>query len=86
MATIPDEVAAILRRLSPDQQRHALDFARLLERRAASAALPMTPPPGKPLSMLAAFQPSVTPDLVDELERAIEEGCEGIEPDDELSV
>ena len=80
MATVPEEIADIANRLSPAQQQQLLNFARMLEqaRVTAKAALP----PGTSFDALRAFHPSIPPAVVDEMERAIQEECEQIAPDD----
>jgi len=75
MATIPEEITDVLNRLPLDKQRRVLDFARSLE-------IPQTPPPGKPASDLLNFRPTLSPEDIELMRRAIEEDCETIEPDE----
>jgi hypothetical protein len=83
MATVPEEIQAIVKLLSPDEQRRVLEFARSISRPRGIdlSSLPRsTPPPGTPASALPHF------DLSDEdaeaMERAIMEDCERIFPDE----
>lgn len=81
MATIPEEITAVLNRLPLDKQRQVLDYARTLEQ---SAPAPMSKlPPGKPAGGLLNFRPTLSHADVDAMQRAIEEGCETIETDDD---
>jgi hypothetical protein len=80
MATIPEEVNEILNRLPADKQRQVLDYARSLDV-ANTSSSPL--PPGTPFEVLRAFKPTLSPETVDEMQRAIEEECERIEPDTE---
>jgi hypothetical protein len=79
MATSADELLDVLSRLPADQQRRVLGYARAL----AERSLPIsTPPPGKPASELLKFPPTLTHEEVESMRRAIEEGCETIEPEE----
>jgi hypothetical protein len=80
MATIPEEVTDIVSRLPYDKQQQALDYVRSLEQ---SVSAPMsTLPSGKPASDLLNFRPTLSHEEVEAMRRAIEEGCETIEPDE----
>ncbi len=81
MATIPEEVTEVLNRLPLDKQQQVLDYARIVEQ--ASSAPRSTLPPGTPFKVLRAFKPTMSREAVDEMERAINEECERIEPDDD---
>lgn len=76
MATIPEEIGAIVSSLPPDKQADVLKYVRQLAQPTS------TLPPGTPLKALLAFRPTISPEAVDEMEKAIEEGCERIELDD----
>ena len=78
--------------LQPAQQVQVLEFARELSSRHPSAGLgeesnPSTTeaqseePQGQPGSELLKFAGLFPPEDLDEIERAIEEGCESINPD-----
>jgi len=80
MTTIPEEVTNIVSRLPRDKQQQVLDYVRTLEQ---SAPAPMSKlPPGKPASDLLNFRPTLSHEDVEAMKRAIEEGCETIEPDE----
>lgn len=80
MATVAEELVALVERLAPDQQRRVLDYARDL---AQSAPAPRSVlPPGPPASALLNFRPTMSPEDVEAMRRAIEEDCETIEPDE----
>ncbi len=80
MATIAEELLDIIGKLPTEQQQRLLDYARDLAqpRPAPRSALP----PGKPKEAFLAFQSDLPTEVVDEMERAIEQDCERIEPDD----
>lgn len=80
MATIADEIAEILSRLSAEEQDRVLNYARALERavRASRSRLP----PGTPLTDLAPYFGTISREQADEMERAIEDGCARIELDE----
>jgi len=79
MATIAEEVLDILNRLPPAEQQRVLAYARAQAAQFPSTLLPQ----GKPVTDFLAFRSSLDPETVDEMARAIEEGCERIEPDDD---
>jgi hypothetical protein len=80
MSTIPEEVTNIVNRLPYDKQQQILDYARSLEQ---SVPAPMSPlPPGKPARDLLNFHPMLSHEDVEAMKRAIDEGCETIEPDE----
>jgi hypothetical protein len=81
MATIPEEVTNIVSRLPQDKQQQVLDYVRSVEQ--ALIATPSPLPPGTPFEKLRAFKPTISREAAEEMERAIEEGCETIEPDDD---
>jgi len=83
MATLTEELLDVVGRLPDAQQRLVLDYARAL---TAPSRPPSPPPPSKPASDFLAFRPSMPPEDAEEMRRAIEEGCETIEPDDDLSL
>ena len=77
MATIAEEIGAIVSTLPPDRQQDVLRYIRQLAQATPSL------PPGAPMGNLLRFAGTIPPDVVDEMARAIEEGCETIEPDDD---
>jgi hypothetical protein len=85
MTTLADELLDVVRRLPDEQQRRVLDYALKLE----LGNIPSYPPnratllPGTPASELLKFQPTLTPEEAESMRRAIEEGCEQIEPDED---
>lgn len=79
MATIAEEINTLVGRLSLEKQQLLLQYARQLD---TGNGLP----PPKPINALRDFVTTVPPDIIDEMERIIEEQCERIEPfDDDLS-
>jgi hypothetical protein len=78
MATVPEDIAAILRRLPPAQQQSVLAYARSLEQ-------PSTVPVGAPMSTLLRFAGALPDDIIADMSQAIEAECERIEPGDDLS-
>lgn len=80
MATLTEELVDVVTRLPDEQQRRVLDYARALTAQA------YTLPPGKPANDFLAFRPSMPPEVAEEMRRAIEEDCETIEPDDDVSL
>ena len=77
MATIPEDIAAILDRLPADQQRSVLEYARSLEQSASVT--------GAPISTILRFVGTLPDDVIADMTQAIEAECERIEPDDNLS-
>lgn len=78
MATIAEEVNALLGRMPLDEQRRVLDYARRL---ANTPPFPRTPlPPGSPPDMLLRI--TVAPEVGEAMERALEE-CERIDIDEQ---
>jgi len=67
--SVPDEIAARLRRLPAAQQRQALAYVEVLERAAQGAAL-------------TAFAGSIPPDELAAMAAAIEAGCERVDAAD----
>ncbi|HEX5548302.1 MAG TPA: hypothetical protein VFX24_12895 [Ktedonobacterales bacterium] len=78
MATISDEVNALLERMPPSEQQRVLDYARRL---ANVQPFPHTPlPPGSPPDTLLRI--TVAPEVGEAMERALEE-CERIDIDEQ---
>ena len=79
MVTIPEEICAIVERLSPDYQKRVLEFAQELARTDhILASLPRSIlPPGTPGSVLMRFKLPL--EDVEAMERALED-CEIIYP------
>jgi hypothetical protein len=67
--TVKDEIIEQVDRLAAPQQRKVLDYARLL-----------TAPAGTPGRELMRFVGSIDPADLEAMSRAIQEGCEKIEP------
>jgi hypothetical protein len=67
--TVKDEIIEQVDRLDAPHQRKVLDFARRL-----------TEPTGTPGQNLVRFAGSIDPADLDAMSRAIEEGCEKIDP------
>ncbi len=65
------EVLDTITRLPEAQQLHVLEFARSLQAEA---------PEGEPGTEYLQFAGLFPPEVCDEMERAIEEGCERINP------
>ncbi len=68
---IKQEILKELDRLSPELQRQVLDFTRALGSSASEGV------PGKELLRFAGI---LTPEEAELMERAIEEGCERVDP------
>ncbi len=78
MATVFEELQAVVEQLSPDNQQRVLEFAQDLKQ--ATTSLPKSKlPPGTPGSVLLRF--SLPLEDAEEMERALED-CERIEPDE----
>ncbi len=71
-ADMAAEVAERMHELPESQQRHVLGFVR---------ALQQAEPEGEPGRNLLQFAGLFPPEDCDEIERAVEEGCESINPD-----
>lgn len=67
--SVKDEIIEQVDRLDAPQQRKVLDFARRL-----------TLPPGTPGRHLLPFVGSISPEDLEAMSHAIQEGCEKIEP------
>jgi hypothetical protein len=67
--TVKDEIIEQVDRLAAPHQRKVLDFARRL-----------TEPTGTPVRNLMRFAGCIDPADLDAMSRAIQEGCEKIEP------
>jgi hypothetical protein len=65
--------------LTPTQQHSVADFVVAL-RDGASPIKPL--PPGTPVEVLLALEGLFSPEDLDEIEKAIEEGCEQVEHGD----
>jgi hypothetical protein len=77
MATIPEEVTSLLKRLPPSDQQRVLDYARRL---AGTTRFPRTPlPPGTAPDVLLRI--TVSPEIGEAMERALE-NCERIDADE----
>lgn len=72
LPAIRHDLLEVLERLGDDDQRRVLDFARALGRET---------PRGKPGRGLLRHAGALPPEEVDRMSAAIEEGCEGINPD-----
>ncbi len=73
MADLDRELAACLSRLDPDQRRQVLEYAR---------ALSETPARGVPGTALKRFAGIISAEDAREINAAIEEGCERVDPRD----
>jgi len=71
MAAFERELRERLSLLDPDQQRQVLEYAR---------ALSEEPQRGVPGQALLRFMGSIPADDLRDIARAVEEGCEGIDP------
>lgn len=83
MATVPEEIQAVVKHLSPDEQLWVLEFAQRLSRSRGIdlSSLPRSvPPPGTPASALPHFE--LSDEDAEAMERAIMEDCERIYPDE----
>ena len=69
--SLEKEILDQLDRLSPENQRRVLEFARSL-----------STPRGVTVDQLYAFAGSISPEDLKLMQEAIEEGCEQIEPDE----
>jgi hypothetical protein len=77
MATITEELAALMAQLSPQEQERVLSFARAL---AQPPVYPHTPlPPGTPGSVVAKLR--VSPEAGEAMEKALED-TEQVWPDE----
>ncbi len=72
-AALENEILAQLNKLAPEQQRQVLDFARTLAR---------TELRGVPGGELLRFTGTIPPEDLRAMAKAIEEGCERIDPDE----
>jgi hypothetical protein len=83
-ATLAEERLDLLNTLPVERQQQVLEYARDLAQPRPAPRSPL--PPGKPKEAFLAFHSDLPAEAVDEMERAIEQGCERIEPDaqDEL--
>jgi len=72
MATIAEEILAIINRLPAAEQRRVLDYAQ--EREQSIPTVSATPVSGTPMSNLLRFAGALPPDVVDEMAEAIQ-GC-----------
>lgn len=72
MAALERELRERLSLLAPDQQRQVLEYARALSEEA--------PRRGVPGQSLLRFVGSIPADDLREIGRAVEEGCEGVDP------
>lgn len=80
MATIAEEILAIVKRLPPEEQRRVLDYAQ--EREQSIPTVSALPASGTPMSNLLRFAGALPSDVVDEMAEAIQD-CERIETDDD---
>lgn len=69
---LKNDILDRLDRLPPDLQRRVVDFA---------DALVASEPQGVPGAKLLKFAGTIDPRSLQEMEQAIEEGCEQIDPD-----
>lgn len=81
MATIVEELFTIVQSLPPAEQQRVLDYALEINQHLAAPASQL--PPAKPISEFLAFRSSLDRETVEEMARAIEEGCENVETDNE---
>lgn len=72
-SSLSEQIAEEAARLSPEDQQRALDFVRALE----------TGQPETPADVWRRLAGLFSPEDLDEMERAIEEGCENIDPDEQ---
>ena len=88
MATVSEEINALVERLPVDRQKWVLEYVQRLvqadqDSNRNRVALPKTPlPPGKPSSALLNFRSTLPLEDVEAMERALED-CERIEPDEQ---
>lgn len=82
MASTLEELREVVGRLSAERQRQVLAFARQLAQAPDPLPFPppVAPPPGTPPEVLLRF--SLPKADVEAMQRAIEEDCETIEPDE----
>ena len=74
MSTV-EQIEAQVRQLAPPQQERVLQFARSL------TGNPSALPPGAKLEDLMKFAGTIPREDLEEMQRAIEEGCEQIDHD-----
>lgn len=81
MASIAEEIRTVVKQLSPDYQRHVLEFAQELTKAHPTTFPPISTklPPGTPGKELLRFK--LPPEIAEEMERALED-CERVEPDE----
>ncbi len=82
MATTVEEINALVEQLSPNYQQKVLKLAQeLAQMQQFVKSLPETKlPPGTPGEALLGFKLPL--EEVEAMERAIEEGCERVDPDE----
>ena len=74
-ASVVSEIFARLATLDPDRQGEVLEFIKGLAR-------PL--PPGTPPDALLKFAGSIPDDVLDDMEKAIEEACEQVDPEPDV--
>ena len=83
MATITEELAAVVVQLPLSEQERVLSFARAL---ANPPKFPHTQlPPGTPGHVAALLRIRFDPEVGEAMEKALEE-CERIDPDEQLAL
>lgn len=82
MSTILEKIKILAAKLSPEQQEQVLVLIQELAHKQQEVSSTLKLPPGTPGKALLALKFSLSPEDVDAMEKAIEEDCERIEPDD----
>ena len=72
-SSLPNQIAEEAAQLTPADQQRALDFVRVLA----------TGQQETPADVWRRFAGLFLPEDLDEMERAIDEGCENIDPDEQ---
>ena len=82
MSTVLERIHTLIDLLSPEQQEQVLVLMQELTQKRQEVSSKSKLPPGTSGKALLALKFSLSPEEVDTMEKAIEEGCERIEPDD----
>ena len=82
MLTVLEKIKMLAAKLSPEQQEQALALIQELAQKQQEVSSISKLPPGTSGKALLALNFSMSPEDIDAMEKAIEEGCETIEPDD----
>ena len=83
MSTVLEKIKILAAKLSPEQQEQALVLIQKLIQKQQEVSSTSRLPPGTSGKALLALKFSLSPEDVDAMEKAIEEDCERIEPDDD---